>query len=481
MKAGRWGVAIATWTAAAVAACWNGEGERVAGHGAALERVSNKTCVAPPRDIPFPAKLSQLGCFESGDARKVLAGVVAYEPQAPLWSDGAGKPRYFAIPDGTAIRIAANGHFEFPNGTVLLKTFVLGGRFVETRVFVRFADGGWGGYSYEWNDAQTDATLLSGAKTKSVSGQTWSFPNRSQCLRCHNDNAGVTLGPEIAQLNGPSESSSDNQLDALAAAGYFDAPLAGPTGSLPRLARYDSNESPERRARAYLHGNCSHCHRPGGPGGGSANYRFDVPFGQMNVCDAPAGSDPGQVLFAPGSSATSEISTRMHALDGTRMPALGTAMVDPVGTALVDGWIDETRSCDSSAVDGGPDSPHVGASAFASCDHDVSFEEVQAGALASCGGLACHVRPPLAAKLDLSPAHAYDALVNARSTVNPDEVLVVPGDPSRSFAWHKLIDKLGSSDGTPMPRGLSRWRPVDDDSLRVFRCWIEQGAPREAR
>ena len=52
-------------------------------------------------------------------------------------------------------------------------------------------DGDWGGYSYEWNDAQTDATLLPSSKTKDLGdGQSWYFPSRTDCLRCHTHGGG---------------------------------------------------------------------------------------------------------------------------------------------------------------------------------------------------------------------------------------------------------------------------------------------------
>ena len=34
---------------------------------------------------------------------------------------------------------------------------------METRLFMRHPDGDLGGYTYEWNDAQTDATLVQSA------------------------------------------------------------------------------------------------------------------------------------------------------------------------------------------------------------------------------------------------------------------------------------------------------------------------------
>ena len=67
---------------------------------------------------------------------------------------------------------------------------------------MRHPDGIWAGYTYEWNDAQTEATRVTGGKTVTVGGQTWIFPSEAQCLQCHTAAAGRSLGLETAQLNG---------------------------------------------------------------------------------------------------------------------------------------------------------------------------------------------------------------------------------------------------------------------------------------
>ena len=48
----------------------------------------------------------------------------------------------------------------------------------------------------------TDATRVVGGKSVTVAGQDWIFPSESQCLSCHTQAAGGTLGLETAQLNG---------------------------------------------------------------------------------------------------------------------------------------------------------------------------------------------------------------------------------------------------------------------------------------
>src|SRR5450432_1378272 len=114
----------------------------------------------PPGPDPFPQLLSATGCVEPTDATKPAAGLVPYEVISPLWSDGADKSRFLAIPDGSEVKIEDDGDWDFPAGSVLMKTFSVGGRKVETRLLMRHADGAWAGYSYEWNDGETDATLL---------------------------------------------------------------------------------------------------------------------------------------------------------------------------------------------------------------------------------------------------------------------------------------------------------------------------------
>ena len=83
-----------------------------------------------------------------------------------------------------------------------MKNFRVGTRLIETRLFMRHPDGTWGGFTYEWNAQQTDATLVEGGAVRDIgNGQNWIFPSESQCLDCHTSAAGRALGLETAQLN----------------------------------------------------------------------------------------------------------------------------------------------------------------------------------------------------------------------------------------------------------------------------------------
>jgi uncharacterized repeat protein (TIGR03806 family) len=292
---------------------------------------------------------------------------------SPLWSDGASKQRYLALPDGARIHVknctrepatctgaAATpddeGHFVLPVGSVLRKDFLFQQKPFETRLIGKFPDGRWVGYSYQWNADGTDAALVGedGAHQMLVddagAAQRWYFPSRSDCLECHNKVVGGSLGLETRQLNGDLRYPSGvtaNQLDTLEHLGLFDAPL----DRLAPLPRPDDDAAPtEVRARSYLHANCAICHRPQGnfPG---IDLRFGVPLAQLGICNqdvtkGTAGADAPALRLVPGHPEQSVTYVRMTTLDETvRMPQLATSVADPLGTRLVADWIRGITAC----------------------------------------------------------------------------------------------------------------------------------------
>jgi uncharacterized repeat protein (TIGR03806 family) len=299
---------------------------------------------APPADT-FPKLLSQTGCFTAGEP---VTALIPYDLNAALWSDGADKQRYFAIPDGSRITVATDGDFDFPNGSVLAKTFRIAGKRIETRLFMRHADGTWAGYSYEWNDQETDAALLPGAKTKPIGAQAWTYPSRAQCMQCHTARAGRTLGPELAQLNRSISYPSGrtrNQLDTLSGLDYFTTPLSMPASALARIEDPFGAGALGLRARGYLHANCAGCHRSMT----GLDLRYTTSLAQTRSCNvAPQAGTFGLTnpqIVKPGEAAASMISYRTHTLNAYRMPPLGSSVVDAQGTTLIDQWIDSLTSC----------------------------------------------------------------------------------------------------------------------------------------
>ena len=305
----------------------------------------------PPDD--FPQLLSQTGCVDPADPTRPADGLIPYDVNAPLWSDGADKQRWFAIPAGTTIAVGADADWDLPIGSVAMKTFSVSGKRVETRLFMRHDDGGWAGYTYEWRDDGKDATLLPAAKLKVLGATTsWAYPSRNQCIQCHSKAAGGTIGLETAQMNRdavyPSTNRRSPQLATLDHIGMFSAPLGQMPADLPRLSEPAGKDPIEARARAYLHGNCSHCHRPMGGGQGTMDLRYTQSFKDTATCNATntqGAVDGATQLIVPGAPGSSILSRRLHATDSKRMPPVAVSVTDAQGTKLIDDWIGGLTSC----------------------------------------------------------------------------------------------------------------------------------------
>jgi len=300
-----------------------------------------------------PARLSDTGYFSSADLTQPIDCFVPYRVNAPFWSDGAQKARWFGLPDHASINIADGTGWELPAGAVLIKTFLINTAPVETRLLIKHADGQWAGYSYAWRDDLSDADLTTG-KTASIGGRTWIFPGPSDCLRCHTTAAGRSLGLETAQLNGMQFYSdigqSRNQLTYLDDNGLILPHLTQPPDALPALPDpYDGQVAVDKRARAYLHTNCAQCHRPDGPTPSTMDLRATTAVADMNVCDAPVmGSDLGIAdvrIIVPGEPDRSILLQRMQRRDAYGMPPLASARADISGAALLSDWITAQTGC----------------------------------------------------------------------------------------------------------------------------------------
>jgi uncharacterized repeat protein (TIGR03806 family) len=306
--------------------------------------------------------LSRTGCAQASDPRLPADGMLAYEMNSPLWSDAAAKTRWLALPAGTRIEVAEDGDFTFPIGSVLRKDFAFDGKLVETRLLMHHddgagtLDGGWAGYSYRWEEGQKEAVLVeSGAVETLANGQVWTYPSGTDCLRCHTEAAGRTLGPKVQQLDRdatyPQTGRTANQLTTFAAVGMIDGntlkrPPLSELEAFPTLD--DESVPPGRRARAYLDSNCSHCHRPGGPGGGPADFRATSTFAETGICGAAPRDDFGLAdarILVPGDHAKSVMWLRVTTLDSRRMPPIASAIVDPAGTDVMARWIDSLSEC----------------------------------------------------------------------------------------------------------------------------------------
>ena len=188
----------------------------------------------------FPARLSQTGLFRSVKGHVPEPALISYTVNAPLWSDGAYKERYIALPGAKSqIDVTPNAGWNFPDGAILVKSFALemeegnpgSRRWIETRLLVK-QSGEWVGYSYLWNDAQTEATLVDAQGTDrefairetrspehpdGIRKQTWHYPSRAECMACHSRAANYVLGLTTLQMNREHDYGKfrDNQLRVL--------------------------------------------------------------------------------------------------------------------------------------------------------------------------------------------------------------------------------------------------------------------------
>ena len=312
----------------------------------------------------FPSLLSQTGLFEDTADLVPAAGLIEYDLVAPLWSDGTRKSRWLALPGTSQIEFHPTEAWSFPTGTVIVKHFELDltvgqpstARRLETRVLVN-EEIGWAGYTYRWNDAQTDAELLPGAQSETLTvqdasapggqrQQTYDYPSSTDCRRCHTQAAGFVLGPRTRQLNRDFDYSSatDNQLRTLNHIQFFTTDIGSHTS-------YGALTDPEAdtaaiasRARSYLASNCTSCHRPGGPTPVTLDLRPDVALSGTNTVGIrPSSGDLGLAdafIVKPGAKESSVLWERLRRLDTTRMPPLASNEVDEMGVSIVGDWID---------------------------------------------------------------------------------------------------------------------------------------------
>ncbi|MCZ6786237.1 MAG: PQQ-dependent sugar dehydrogenase [Planctomycetota bacterium] len=300
-------------------------------------------------EASVPETLSQTGLFFDTTNLIPARGLIEYDVNAPLWSDGARKRRWIALPSSDTIAFDPAGPWQYPEGTILVKHFEFdSAQRIETRVLVKESSG-WAGYVYKWNFLGTDADLLPGADSETYlledgTDLTWNFPSREQCLLCHTEAAGRVLGVKARQLDRDFAygATTDNQLRTWNHIGMFDVDIGDIRDAMPDPR--DATRPLAARARAYLDANCSQCHRPGASVVSDMDLRYTVPLSEMGIVDAlPQHGEldlPDARRVAPGSKESSVLWERMRRRDCPRMPTLDSDIVDPLAIDVVGAWID---------------------------------------------------------------------------------------------------------------------------------------------
>jgi uncharacterized repeat protein (TIGR03806 family) len=314
----------------------------------------------------LPKKFSDTGLFACLDDMTPAPGVIPYAVNSPLWSDGALKQRWIALPGGATIKFTRDGEWSFPVGTILVKHFELADdeaeplhrRRLETRLLVVDGPGEGYGVTYRWRPDHTDAELIADGMNEEipiktadgVRTQVWSFPSRDECLKCHTAVAGFVLGPKTRQLNGtftyPDTGVADNQIRTWARLGMLaPAPREGEIPGFSRLVPISDRSAPlGERVASYLDANCANCHRPGANIPAVFDARRGIAENDRKMFDAPIVSDAQDVdrprVVAPGDPGRSMLYRRMVESERFKMPPVARNTVDAEASAAVREWIE---------------------------------------------------------------------------------------------------------------------------------------------
>jgi putative heme-binding domain-containing protein len=319
---------------------------------------------AKPRP-PFPKTLTETGLFSDVVRHTLAAGVYPYQINAEPWADHAKADRFVALPGTLAVTffqqdqpVPDTAWFKskvfLPKDGVLARTFSIemergnpkSTRRLETQI-LHFDGREIRGYTYRWNESQTDATLVSAAgddlelhvkDAESPGGtrtQTWHFPSRTECRQCHNPWAGEVLAFNQSQLR------TDLMSPGVIVPGKETAKVDAPIR--PLVNPHDSTAPLEARARSYLHANCSHCHTFGGGGSVNIDMRYEVSLAETRAVDVkPVHGSFGVAearVVAPGDPYRSMLYYRMAKHGRGRMPHVGSELVDEAGLRLIGDWV----------------------------------------------------------------------------------------------------------------------------------------------
>ncbi len=325
-------------------------------------------------------RLSETGLYSNSATKTVASGIRRYEPQYPLWSDGALKRRWIYLPSGTQIingspdgtpTPAYRGNMDywiFPIGTKFWKEFSFpniagcGRRRIETRFITKTGPTTYEFSSYQWDEDETEAWLVSadGAKDvyKTGPGTTHSIPSQADCVTCHNRGGDMVLGFDALQLSWDRDPLSPHARPL----GRRDLTLRDlirekiltfvPIGMDRNPPRIVSATAEGRAVAGYLHANCGNCHNPTGTAQFSyLNFRY--PLATIDEASSPLFQTAlNQVtgnLQIPGVSPTYRIrpgepdhSAVIYAMmrEGTLpMPPLGVGVVDFEAVELIREWV----------------------------------------------------------------------------------------------------------------------------------------------
>ncbi len=317
----------------------------------------------------LPDNLNETDLFTLDSEKLAKHGTFSYSVEYPLWADNAEKGRYIHLPsrknifgnfDLQSVKLKnGSSEFDFPENSRFYKTFYKAikrkdesvvYRKIETRlILVRVAPRANLMGTYEWNESQTNATLVKleyrdgtpwkdkilkiNIDERNFHARTYAIPGKQRCVDCHKGSASQILGFTPLQLNrrNLSESGLDispseddlNQIKRLISYGVL-----GENVSVENLPKIESDSNTKNthalKLQGYLVGNCVHCHNPNGFAmkdnevkldfSGSNIFHFDT-----RMLTKDSNRESPKYIVKPGNLAESQIYQRVSAekLDGS--------------------------------------------------------------------------------------------------------------------------------------------------------------------
>jgi hypothetical protein len=305
----------------------------------------------------LPTELRCTGLYGDFATQTVACGVDEYRPAYELWSDGAVKRRFVALPAGQKINASEPNEFSYPVGTKFWKEFRLqtanGLKLAETRLLYKAAQG-WQFTTYVWSEDNTSAKRVDKG-VGNVFGTGFDVPTSEHCQECHRGRKDFVLGWDWLML-GPGASGMTR--DALLASGRVE----GPTVAADSQAAIPGNDV-ERAALGYLHANCGiSCHnRSNGAIAKDIGFYTRLDLATLTAVQstdavktginrapnwwsasfiwgaAPAG---GFYDLRPGDPERSYALARMGVRGGDRqMPRIGSNEIDDLGVEVISAWV----------------------------------------------------------------------------------------------------------------------------------------------
>lgn len=295
-------------------------------------------------EYEFLPLLSEYQLYQGTIADLIPAeGTELYELTSHLFVDYSEKQRLLRIPEGAKMVSNGNDLPDFPNGTILVKTFYyykdaanpsLGKNIVETRLMVKENDE-WNFGTYEWNERQTEAVFAEDEtdvrvpyKDKKGNEQDIFFhiPSEAQCAECHmTNNKNIPIGLKLRNMNFDIERNGRtvNQLEYFKELGWLDDVNHKDLTTLPNWE--DASIPLESRARAYLDMNCAHCHNPEGSSNNKRlDFNFETEFAATGI-QAKKDKIMARVLSDDD--------------DDMRMPSLGITINDIEGNEMIKAYL----------------------------------------------------------------------------------------------------------------------------------------------